>query len=36
MLIAELLPIGIVELVRTGVVAMGQGDLSLQPEAEPA
>jgi acetolactate synthase-1/3 small subunit len=33
MLIDELRPIGIVELVRTGVVAMGQGDLSLQPEA---
>jgi acetolactate synthase-1/3 small subunit len=36
MLIDELRSIGIVELVRTGVVAMGQGDLSLQPDAEPA
>ena len=36
MLINELLPIGIVELVRTGVVAMGQGDLSLQPDVDPA
>jgi acetolactate synthase-1/3 small subunit len=33
MLIEELRPIGIVELVRTGVVAMGQGDLILQPDA---
>jgi acetolactate synthase-1/3 small subunit len=30
-LIDELRPLGIVELVRTGVVAMGQGDLILQP-----
>jgi|SRR5581483_3375176 acetolactate synthase-1/3 small subunit len=35
MLIEELRPIGIVELVRTGVVAMGQGDLILQPDAAP-
>jgi acetolactate synthase-1/3 small subunit len=33
MLIEELRPIGIVELVRTGVVAMGQGDLILQQDA---
>lgn len=33
MLIEELRPIGIVELVRTGVVAMGQGDYILQPDA---
>jgi acetolactate synthase I/III small subunit len=31
-MIDELRPLGIVELVRTGVVAMGQGDLILQPE----
>jgi acetolactate synthase I/III small subunit len=30
-LIDELRPLGIVELVRTGVVAMGQGDIILQP-----
>ena len=35
-LIDELRPLGIVELVRTGVVAMGQGDLILHQEAEPA
>src|SRR5436853_3945592 len=35
-LIDELRPLGIVELVRTGVVAMGQGSLILQqPDAEP-
>ena len=32
-LIEELRPIGIVELVRTGVVAMGQGDLILEQDA---
>ena len=32
----ELRPLGIVELVRTGVVAMGQGDLILQQDAELA
>jgi acetolactate synthase-1/3 small subunit len=31
-LIDELRPLGIVELVRTGVVAMGQGDLIVQGE----
>src|SRR6185436_8275602 len=31
-LIDELRPLGIVELVRTGVVAMGQGDLVLQTD----
>ena len=31
-LIDELRPLGIVELVRTGVVAMGQGDLILQTD----
>lgn len=35
-LIEELRPLGIVELVRTGVVAMGQGDLVLQVEEELA
>lgn len=35
-LIDELRPLGIVELVRTGVVAMGQGNLILQQDAEPA
>ena len=36
-LVDELRPLGIVELVRTGVVAMGQGDHILQqPDAEPA
>jgi acetolactate synthase-1/3 small subunit len=34
-LIEELKPLGIVEVVRTGVVAMGRGDLILQPEPEP-
>src|SRR5258708_26897666 len=33
-LIDELRPLGIVELVRTGVVAMGQGDQILQPALE--
>ena len=32
MLINELRPLGIVELVRTGVVAMGQGDLVVQSD----
>ncbi len=32
-LIEELRPAGIVELVRTGVVAMGQGKHTLQPDA---
>ena len=32
MLINELRPLGIVELVRTGVVAMGQGDLIVQSD----
>ncbi len=32
MLINELRPLGIIELVRTGVVAMGQGDLVVQPD----
>jgi acetolactate synthase-1/3 small subunit len=31
-LIAELHPLGIVEVVRTGVVAMGQGDIVIQYE----
>src|SRR5260221_9231606 len=35
-LIDELRPLGIVELVRTGVVAMGQGDQILQPALELA
>lgn len=35
-MIDELRPLGIVELVRTGVVAMGQGDLILQPDSELA
>ncbi|MBX3062861.1 MAG: acetolactate synthase small subunit [Anaerolineae bacterium] len=34
-LIEELRPLGIVEVVRTGVVAMGRGDLLLQPDLEP-
>jgi len=35
-LIDELRPLGIVELVRTGVLAIGQGSLILQqPDAEP-
>jgi acetolactate synthase-1/3 small subunit len=33
-LIAELKPLGIVEMVRTGVVAMGRGDLILQPDPD--
>jgi acetolactate synthase I/III small subunit len=32
-LVDELRPLGIVEMVRTGVVAMGQGDLVLQQDA---
>ncbi len=32
MLVNELRPLGIVELVRTGVVAMGQGNLIVQPD----
>ena len=32
MLINELRPLGIIELVRTGVVAMGQGDLIVQTD----
>ncbi len=32
MLINELRPLGIIELVRTGVVAMGQGELIVQTE----
>ena len=32
MLINELRPLGIIELVRTGVVAMGQGDLVVQSD----
>jgi acetolactate synthase-1/3 small subunit len=31
-LIAELYPLGIIEVVRTGVVAMGQGDIVMQYE----
>jgi acetolactate synthase I/III small subunit len=34
-LIDELRPLGIVELVRTGVVAMGQGDQILQRNGAP-
>lgn len=34
-LIEELRPLGIVEVVRTGVVAMGRGDLLLQPDPIP-
>jgi acetolactate synthase I/III small subunit len=32
--VEELRPLGIVELVRTGVVAMGQGNIILQQESE--